>query len=418
MVLPEDEFQGLNKNNNDSHLSVYEIQIALKDKIMNYKGGKEGVWKAIDPRFKIEKSDNIGQLGEGHDRIKKDTFIKSVDRLKVKNSTNEKMSFGLRGNFLLLMNVFEILGIKEFSDLTKKEFLKPNIEAVIHDTNTQVDELQKKLNIISETLDMLRMRKTRFPAIKVCRDWEFILCNLNSLTVNKPSQAGLTYLNNWLINNYDVNIQRAYYFFNILGAYKEYFIQDRLLHRFYKNIKYTSVYSFNDELIILSPLYILYFALLIHRKFLSIVLNYNYKLFLYVSLDEYGNKIKNEAVEKLTDGDVGKHLLKQNNDILNHLKNILTYVKNGNNLNQNDDLFGFLNKTINIFYNIYSSHADFSVIKLKELSESIKSIEDLNNKITLGNPNFYYISQAHIEGLAVINNDLDILESSINRLFV
>jgi hypothetical protein len=417
MIMPDEELPGLTPQNpKTSPPSVYEIQKALHDKILQYKGGIKGVWKAIDPRIKYEDGEN-SSLYKDETKIKESAFERQVSRLMNKSPQNEKMTFGLHGNFFLLMNILEILGIKDISDLLQSGFQKPSIEAVIHDSNIRVEEIQKKLDDISESLEMSRHRTHRFPSIKVCRDWEAILMNLNTLINVQPEHAKSFGFNNWLLGNYHANIQSAYNYFYILKAHREYFAQDKLLHGFYKRIGNVMVNNFNDASIVLSPFYILYFALLVHKKFLSILLgNQSHSPFINLSVNEKKQIVENKAVTEITRGNLGKYLWDQNNDTLHHLKNILTLYNNGNYLSGNVNYSEYLSDTIRILFDIYTNHADYSSYSLKELIESIKSIDDLYSRMSLGEPHCYYISQAHIEQLSSIKQKLEQLGDSITRI--
>ena len=415
MDLPEEESEAPSETFKDYPLSVYEVQIALHDSIKNHKGGLKAVWKAIDPQFKKPEENSTSSPIDEY-RINEEAFRRAFNRLTTKTLTTEKMSFGLRGNFLLLMNVFQILGIKEFSDLTKMEFQKPDIEAVIHDSNIKAGEIQKRLEEIIETLEMSKQRTTRFPALKVCRDWEAVLMSLNHFLFSDFRQTDSLSINNWFLCHFNSSIQMSYFFYYILKAHREYFSQDRLLHSFYKRLGNTLVNISNDTSIVLTPLYILYFILLIHRKFLSVLLSIeSYSPFINVSLDEHGNHIKNVAFEKITEGDTGKYLLKQNNDILQHLKNIIPLLLNGNKIPDVFDFFSYLRDIVGTLFNIYSYHVDYSPDSLMIIMESVKTIEDLYKRMSMGNPHFYYISQAHIEKVLVVKNKLATLENSIER---
>ena len=418
MDLPEKESDAPSENFKDRPFSVYEVQIALHNSIKNHKGGFKAVWKAIDPRFKKAEDDNTASPNNEY-RINEESFRRAFNRLTIETPSTEKMSFGLRGNFLLLMNVFQILGIKEFSDLTKMEFQKPDIEAVIHDSNIKAGEIQKKLEEIIETLEMSKQRTTRFPVLKVCRDWEAVLLSLHNLAFSDLSQTKSLSINNWFLDNYKTDIQMSYYFYYTLKAYREYFSQDRLLYNFYKRLGNTFVNISSDASIILTPLYILYFILLIHRKFLSVLLSIDsYSPFINVSLDENGNLTKNISFEEITEGDIGKYILKQNNDILQHIKNITTLFLKGNKIPDGFDFLSNLRYIVSTLYNIYSYHVDYIPDSLMSILESVKTMEDLYKRMSMGKPHFYYISQVHIEKLLVVKNKLDTLENSIERIYL
>ncbi len=72
---------------------------------------------------------------------------------------HEKMTFGVKGNILLLLNVFDILGIRTLSDLTGDSFQRttPSVEEYVIDTNSQVKRIVKRVNKLSMELKQSMM---------------------------------------------------------------------------------------------------------------------------------------------------------------------------------------------------------------------------------------------------------------------
>jgi hypothetical protein len=114
-------------------ITVYAAQLALHKKITRYeRGGIKGVWRGIRPIFKIEQIvDPSGIKGiKDRTKIREETFRRQVGRLKLKHSANENMTFGVKGNILLLLEVFRILGIKTIEDLFGEQLIEENINAI------------------------------------------------------------------------------------------------------------------------------------------------------------------------------------------------------------------------------------------------------------------------------------------------
>jgi hypothetical protein len=313
------------------------------------------------------------------------------------------------------MHVLEIIGIKELSKLTERGSLKPKTEAVIHDTNIRVEEIQKKLDEIIEAVEMSNRRTSRFPYIKVCRDWGTVLFSVNELKNLMDSGKEIFGFNNWLIGKFDNNVRTAYYFFDILKRYCEYFSRDRFFHDFYKILGCQLFSEYNTPFVMYIPLYILYFAMTIHRKFLTTVLNsHTYNIFINVSVSETGQIIENKGRNEITGGNCSSYLLKQNDEIIRYIKNILILIKKKNVMDTENNYFKVFTETINILYEIYSSHADYLPEAMNRIFESINSINDLYEKMSLGEPHFYYITKEKIDKLYNIKEgleqQLDILE--------
>jgi hypothetical protein len=389
--------------------TVHEIQVALHDKLTGYKGGIKGVWRQIDKKYKSE--------GGGKPGITEAAFTRAVTRLMNKSPHNEDMFFGIRGNIILLMHVLEIIGIKEFSRIIEAGTRKPDTSAVIHDTNIRVEEIQKKLDEIIEAVEMSNKRTSRFPVIKVCRDWEAVLISVNNMKNFTDKGSELYGFNNWLIGGFDTNIRLVYYFYNILKSYSEYFSRDTLLHNFYKNLGGQLVNNYTSPSVIYLPLYILYFTLTVHRKFLSVVLNkIDYDPFINISMNETGQIIKNKGLDVITESDCGRYILKQNDDILRYIKNILTLINKNNIINTGVDFSLFFKETVNILFEIYSIRTDSSHESMARLMESIKSIEDLYSKMSLGEPHFYYITKEIIDKLYNVKEGLEQKLDFLERL--
>jgi hypothetical protein len=298
-------------------ISVNDMARALHERIKQY--GVKAVFDQLDPDFKAnEKKTLEGIKTKEKNKIRFTSFEKGYERLLKNKKTIENMTFGIRGNPLLLLNVFKILGIKGFEDLTNDTFAESDPKAKLFIIDSKVDNLQEQIEILGEKLETNMRRRSRITVVKAAFDFEDvtnrllnILENDSDLTTDfitpliaiKDIKNFYDNINNqnMIIENYYQLImhakqmkknawfnsiaksffggisgtyKRALYFYWILCEYKEYCFFHLSLRRYYKlvvNEKYLddiiSVASCNAY--VLSPLFISLFYLIIALQYIK-----------------------------------------------------------------------------------------------------------------------------------------------------
>jgi hypothetical protein len=417
--------------------SVFDVQKALHKKMLKYPGGIEGVWDAIDSRFKFpENSEMEGIKGiKNIDKIKKSAFRRQVSRLRT-HPGREKITFSLNGSILLLMNIFDILDIRSLSDLLDTNFQKTDINAVTMVTYRNTKKIRKKLNTLSDTLALALKRPQRFTAIKVCHDWEIILSRLHEIISidNDPYVSNFdndqnSTIYNYFIRGYISNFPKDYHFllwtFNLLNDYKEYFSQDMLLHKYCESvlarqsINYTQDYNF----LILCPLYILYFFLKINNRFLSIINDDDKKqeasTFHLTGLSSENNTtLGNDLKSILGDVPVDKFIFSKNNEMYKSLKKILILI------NQNKmrlpyekykEYYDLMKEIFDVFIDLYFSHTGIDSSNLNRLFKEIKNLKDLYSKIAFGRYNIFVLGKEHLDTISEKTMEIQSLLVSLER---
>jgi hypothetical protein len=370
-------------------------------------------------------------------RITKEAFRRQVSRLEKKSPTNENMQFGIRGNILLLMNIFEILGIKTVDDLLGSGFVKPNIESLIIEANINSETVKQKIEALQDTITLSMKHKPRIPNLKVWRDWEVILAKM-SLIINltkddNPNQGNIIYYFNPMMwhyaNRFSKEIQVAIYSFILLDEFKEYFTQDILLHHFVARLINTSNLDREQIIIILAPLYLLYFFFLCQKRFINTFLHKDkkseankYNLFFHQKYDEKNNAIESENVLKILDGkSLTEYINNKNKEMQNTIKKILVLFEdnitdlNASLLNKHD-ISQIMYDIITFFSDIYNSHVNYNQPHFVEFIGQIRSLNDLFNQLSLGIPFVFIISEDHINGIAKFNGRLDGIHLFLSKL--
>jgi hypothetical protein len=262
--------------------SIYDVLNALYQKIEDY-GGYSKVWSALEARFNISRKQ--GSAG----KLTKDTFRQQVRRLITdRTESAEKMVLGPRSNILLLLYLFEILGIKDISGLISGGFRETNANAVILETYQNTEDIKLMISGLNKALEISGKKKTRFTEMKVCSDSQVFFQRINSILNegNDPS----TFLFNtgmgkntqnqlWLsaLNYVPEKYRLPVLVFNMLNDYREYFAKDILLHDYTKNAFATIYFDWNDFSLhdaqwwIAFYLHTLYFHTIINKKFLAVV---------------------------------------------------------------------------------------------------------------------------------------------------
>lgn len=419
--------------------TVNDFRLALLQRINDYKGGYKGVWKAISQNLKFQYStDNAGNK-KILPRLTLDTFRNGVNRLKEKKQSDENMTFSIKGNILLMMNILEILEIKSIKDLLGKSFLKPDIQSLIIEANVNSETILEKMDALENTIALSMRKKPRIPIIKVCYDWKQILDKIKYITdmssptqiTNSPNQNSITWDFNTLFNNYankySMEIQTAIYICRLLNEYKEYFPQDILLHKFLDNFFHLSSlnYDNNNKLIAFAPLYLLYFFFLFQKKFINCFLSKKkdtnkYSLFDHVELDKDGKEIKKEKEDEidniLDEKNLTEYISSQNNKMRSLVTMILSLYK--------DDIIGIeliknihklVYEIITFFISVYYNNTYYDRAHLLSIIEKTKSLDDLYNQSPLEKPLKFYISKQHIGKIIDFRERLENFYSQISR---
>jgi hypothetical protein len=420
--------------------TVHQFQMALLDRMKKYGGGIEGVWKAISPNLKYESSslEGITSVRKLKPRISIDAFRKQVTRLKKESQTNEKMSFGMRGNILLLMNVLEILNVKNTADLIGSPLLEPDLTSLLIETNVNVESLYEKVNKLNDSISLSMRKKPRIPHLKVCRDWEQILIKskwiVDMPTINNPQmQENILWDFASILGSYASQFSNqkklAIYICTLFTDYIDYFVKDILLHRYcetFNNLSFSN-YSDRHRYIFLAHLYLLYFFLLCHKRYLSIFIaqektsnNVPYRLFEHRKHNINGNEIISERVLNILDEkSLIEYIYNKNKEMQNYIKKILLVFEDDMpNLNVNiyNDFLILMNDIISCFFNIYNSKVNFKQSDFFDFVKEIKSLNDLYRQLSLGRPLMYYISETEINNIISFQQRIELLLSSLSRL--
>jgi hypothetical protein len=417
--------------------TVHRFQLAIKERMKRYGGGIEGVWKAVAPNLKYEVIDTAGKA-KVRPRLKKETFLKEVNRLKDLSPTNEKMSFGMRGNVLLLMNILEILEVKTAADLLENPMQRPNLESMMIEANLNAEAILQKVNKLDNTIKISMKHNPRISRLKVCRDWEQILSRardiIDIIKIENPAVQGNNTMDfNYLLNNYanrfPKEIQTGIYICTLLNDYKEYFARDILLHFFIDNFNKLPCLNYNtkQKLILLAPLYLLYFFFLCQRRFINIFLSpkktedtEQFSPFMHIKYDANGNEIKSERVLNILEGkSLTEYISIQNKDMQNNIKNILSlFEDNAADVkeSQYNDFICLMNEIIDFFFGIYVSHVNYEQAIFLDFIEQIKNLNDLAARLSLGKPHVYFFSEDCLNTVIGFKQRTDSLYSRLSRI--
>lgn len=429
---PSDETltQGKSKAAMEKPISIQTIQKALYMRIKNYPGGIEGIWRAIDPIFKAtDKQDPSGIKGiYNRAEIKHGAFRKQVTRLsKTANdhSSGRKITFSINGSSLLLMDILDKLKIKTVKDLLGEAPQEPDMNAVNTATNINTEEIIKKIDNLYYDLRMFRNRTPRFPASRVCRDWENILTKLQQVIerdLEKPesNNGALAYnLFYRYTQSHNPEYSRfALWTYDIIADYREYFSQDILLHKYCESILITksSEYNLKNKFFSLSPLYILYFFIMINNRFLRCIKSKEKSggTGLY---DDFNIRQNKDLNELLNGQQLDEYIFNLNRDIYKIIKSILSRMSD-NNINISEETheqyYSIMKETIELFYNIYSSKTDAREDWLDYvIKQRINTLADLYDAISLEKTVFFIPDKEDIEKISEIKNHLDRIESEL-----
>jgi hypothetical protein len=421
------------KEESTANFSLREIAEALQERIRNYSGGgKTGVYNKIDQGFKpvTEQPQEDIKYPKDSKTLTKGNFFKEVDRL---TDIKENMTFGLKGNINLLFNVFEILGIKNISDLMGTSYKKPNFEEYIIDTNVKAVEIREELDKISEELRIARLPKPHFPTLKVCNDWLTILYEFYKLRNNSENNSHnpMTFTNilniqmwqNIFLNNlispiYKFGVRLNY----ILNKYEDYFAKDTLLHKNnYAGIATldTSDYLKQNKIFILSPFFALYFLVKMYKQFIySLNIDKTKKgeeRYDFISSENISEKIKNIMGDKKT---LGSYIHSRLTNLLNYLSQVLESAMEPERYIPQDNYDEYLKIFQNVFDNIYGMNIDNTKINEKWVNETISKIKNLNdfyNKILFGRAIFILPTDDNITSLNYSIQAIETIAVSMKR---
>jgi hypothetical protein len=429
--------------NSFANVTVLDVQNAIHRRMLNYAGtggkGIEGVWNAIDPAYKFPDDAPLSGVKDkdGEGRIKKKTFRREVSRLK-NEPKNQNMNFGMRGNILLTLNVLEILGLFNRSDLLAIRPQKRNMKALIVDSSTRIKSLEKKLDALSLSMEMSLKRTPRFTAFKVAHDWENILKRVYAIIHEQDDPAfsfhenedGIKLMLRQIAQSTHPDSRFLFSIYNLLNDYEEYFYQDFVLYGFFKFLRALQAgklaAGYQNKI---SPLYILYFFLQMNKRFLMMLNKadeqYNLESFRNKKLLQIhaSESYENDRLMELMGGDKpGAFLYKINNAMYKTVKRIIMLLQNNNqrisdNLRANNTLFA--KNSISAFHNIYMHNTSLDTDKLNAFMEKNKEtiLNDLYSKIAIGIMNYFIIAEKNVDELIDVRNQLANYEDRLIRDF-
>jgi hypothetical protein len=407
--------------------TVYDVQKALFERIRNYPGGIAGVWRAIDTRLK-ESNTPPANLRRNKTKIRRGAFRRQVDRLTEYKATNENMTFGIRGNILLLMDIFRILNIRDISDLIDYTPLKPNLEATVNCIDIKSDEIISKIDNLSEFIRISTARTPRLSKFQVRRDLEAVLQSLNEMVAPEPKTMENALLNvNMIINHYtnlfSPEAAFAVKINNILRNYRLYYYHDPLLYKYFEAFSNEPKSNYHDKNVLIkySPLYAVYFFTIIHRKFLA---SFNVEksrgvLFYHEAVTKEGAVIKDDAFDKLLGRKtIYEYIINHNGVLQKKLSSILQLLTTEAQyyvFTDKEQCYDLFKDTVNVFTDIYFNHNEINNNQLFHILDTINTLNDLFSLISLGEPNIIYISMSHLSKINDIIQRFEIIKDSIHK---
>jgi hypothetical protein len=410
-----------------------DFAYVLKERIRKY-GGAKAVWRQIDNHLKDEDIKSIGgQKGTDKNKIKWEAFKRAYVRLgdNKEGPKLNKMSFGINGNPVLLMNIFEILGINSYRDLLKYEYKKPDIADEINNINTSIEEINMKIDMVINKIESKSHKSIRI--IKINCDFHEVLERLYSILIdNKDISLEKQYkvissqyvgliniisqykiitplnINDYLMKEkyfteinkkldiikmiekkYQGEHKRTALLLFLFPDYPEYIIRKEILKKYFDDVKKIDLTSYDfleKNTCLISPLFTIYFFLQLSLMFIK---NTGYKTL----------QFEDEVIEYLKDCNYQEAYL---NYIINKIKNIsdkilkllnaFIYYKIETIHNEKyTEYKNIATRIISLFYNIF--------IKRRILNESLLDISN-KKKITL--TDFLKCHEASISGTYTI----------------
>jgi hypothetical protein len=146
----------------------------------------------------------------------------------------------------------------------------------------------------------------------------------------------------------------------------------------------------------------------------------SYSPFIHIKKDINGRQIFSENVAGILDGiSLVEYINNKNNEMYNSIKKIILLFED-NTLSFNAEIYNdfkqIMYDIILFYFTIYTSHADYKKEHLFDFLEQIKSLNDLYNKLSLGKPHLYYISEDHINTIINYKQRIEILLNKLSRL--
>jgi len=162
---------------------VKDMSRVLHEKIKQY--GVKSVFEQLDPCFKATENTNLdGIKTKEKNKITFKSFQKGYERLLKEQKTVENMSFGIRGNPLLLSNVFNILGINSFEDLSDVSFVEPDPKTKLFSIDSKVDSLREQIDSLDERIETHIRKRSRITVFKAAADFDNITKRLMGILEN------------------------------------------------------------------------------------------------------------------------------------------------------------------------------------------------------------------------------------------
>jgi hypothetical protein len=324
------------------------------------------------------------------------------------------------------MNIFEILGIKTVNDLLDTGFIKPDIESLIIAANVNSEILKRRFDSLQDTVNLSLKKKPRLSNIKVSKDWEHILLKSNTLIHNYTNQNSII---SKYVAQYSNEIIFSIYVHTLLAEYNEYYVKNLVLHHFVDSLgkMQQSLYTNGSIYTNFSPLYLLYFFINCHIKFINTFPNIknsdsttNYSPFTHDKLDNNNNVAVSESVLKLLDGNsLFDFIISQNKEMLLSLKGIINVSLQYPNIINNsffNELFELAKDTISLYYSIYNNDTKYNIPLFLSFMKNVSNLNDLYYKLSLGNPMYYILSENQINDFISLNERLSSFRSRLTRL--
>jgi hypothetical protein len=447
-----------------SGTSVRDLASKLKSAIKAH-GGARAIWEQLDPRFKALKDAPLEGLKiNDKTRITRYAFEKAVERLDRQQATYENMSFGIKGNPLLLMNVFQALGIKGFADLSDLQFEAPDPMAQLTTINGKINELSEQMEKLSDDVEVFYKKQPRITALKIAADFEQITMRLLSILehnndtfidmatfevlrrqlenihLRKDEEKSNAKLIRNLINNarlltlqskankyYDRLVQRyissysnedkrVLYFFNILMEYKEYCFYHQFLRKYYRilNHKKNFIGDFKDwrhvNEYILSPLYLSLFYLIAATQYIDKI---------SVNAENIRDETIKAKIAKFKEGISSiKYLGLITNNLIKQIVKILKSIKNKKE-SVHPGLYEvykkLLEKIIQVYHNVLIDVEEPSPEEINQAAMSIRNLYDLHSMKLLSVNGRYNLTHGIMDDFDILRNEVSMLARNTLR---
>lgn len=413
------------------HQAAAAFRQALWEKIRSYPSGIEGVWRALDGRFKSPENRVLeGIKGESDfGKIKRDAFRRQVTRLKDERQESSRLTLTIpTEDTLLLFHIMEILEINKPTDLMKP-FNRPDIDAINRATYINTQSLLKKatkLLYFAET-----KKRPRLSDEQVFEDWEGILMRVNDI-INMKENNDFSYSRNPKRKAVDNRLFAEFlrrnngeYFhpnvYRLFDEYKEYFLQDLLLYKYMQEMGSKKGNNFNE-----CPLYVLYFLLKVNNRYLSIFRGKKYggqslfKLDQSMRIPDPDHEQSGEEYEKelLAGETTDKFIFTSNNEMLRLVKSILTIINKSHVpviQSKHDEYFKLLKSIVENMHSIYINNVQLNNDKFEKIIQKIKKIKDVYKTTSLGLINFFLVNECHIKKINQQREDLETILTSCER---